>query len=45
MDEIAKAVMDELWPALGGNHTDAEMWQSVNDAVRRGLEAALGAKP
>jgi hypothetical protein len=27
------ALMNVLWPILGGNHTDAETWNKIADAI------------
>lgn len=36
--DAAERVMKALWPLLGGNHTEAELWGEIGDAV----SAALG---
>ena len=33
----AGAVMDALWPLLGGNHTSAELWTEIDAAVSEAL--------
>lgn len=33
-----KAVTDALWPILGGNHLEAEMWQRIQDAVSAAIQ-------
>ena len=35
-----KAVIDALWPILGGNHTDAETWREIGDAVCAALSTS-----
>lgn len=32
------ALMNALWPILGGNHLEVEMWHSIGEAVRAALE-------
>jgi hypothetical protein len=36
--------MDALWPILGGNHTDAETWQQISDAVGSALARRIEAE-
>ena len=33
----AERVMKALWPLLGGNHTEAEMWCEIGEAVSAAL--------
>ena len=40
VERVARAVTDALWPVLGGNHTAAELWGEIGEAVR---SAALNA--
>jgi len=42
---LLEAVMGALWPILGGNHTDAETWQQINDAVSAAITQAEGPQP
>lgn len=35
----AEVVMDALWPILGGNHTDADSWHAISNAVTTALAA------
>lgn len=39
MTTLAERIMNNLWPVLGGNHTDAETWQQINDAVAAAMQA------
>lgn len=32
-----RAVMNALWPLLGGNHTEAELWNEIAEAVEKAL--------
>jgi hypothetical protein len=32
-----RAVMDALWPLLGGNHTEADLWGQIGEAVATAL--------
>lgn len=41
IEAAVKAVMDRLWPVLGGNHTDAEIWQQVSDEVTAAITSAM----
>lgn len=45
---LVKAIIEELWPVLGGNHLDGDTWVEIAQAVRAGVEttqsAALSAK-
>lgn len=38
----AKAFMKALWPILGGNHTDAETWTEISDAISAAIRAGEG---
>lgn len=43
---LAKArshIMNELWPLLGGNHTAAEDWATISDAITAGMSIDLPA--
>ena len=37
---LAGQVMDALWPILGGNHTSAELWNEIGEAVDAALTAS-----
>lgn len=37
---VAGVIMDGLWPILGGNHTDAEVWTEIGEVVSSALAAA-----
>jgi hypothetical protein len=43
-DTTARAVLDALWPILGGNHTDAQTWQQISDAVSGALARRIEAE-
>ncbi len=36
---VAGVIMDGLWPILGGNHTDAEVWTEIGEVVSSALAA------
>lgn len=37
----AERVMKALWPLLGGNHTEAEIWEEIGNAVEAALSRTL----
>lgn len=37
--EAAPAIIDALWPILGGNHTDDVIWHQISNAVLNALGA------
>lgn len=36
---VAGVIMDGLWPILGGNHMDAEVWNEIGEVVSSALRA------
>lgn len=44
--DAAERVMKALWPLLGGNHTEAELWHEIGDAVTAALaKSRTGMRP
>lgn len=37
---VVGAIMDALWPILGGNHMPAETWSEINDAILSALASS-----
>jgi len=43
--DVAKRVVDALWPVLGGNHTDADTWTEISEAVEAALSHPTQEQP